>query len=298
MQTLCMADDWRSPYFRDHPLVGKIWDTQKGLWLTEKQLLAEVLEYEYVLLGETHTNPDHHILQARIINHISSTGAKPIVVMEMLANKQWQHQPKVWKDLEKLKAQALAHNDNWPWKVYTPVLQSIVQNQLQLIAGNISSSDLHDWSKQSGSQSTAKIKNYFSISNKQLLQLKQDIIKSHCGHANPEFVQFMVRAQLRRDQELASNLVSSSTPAVLIAGSGHIKNSYAVPMQLSKKFEKYSYLTVSFKPVVEDLLMLEAYIGENSNVFDIIYFTPNQTNQDPCIRFQKQLKKMHMGTTE
>ena len=295
--SVCLAENWKAPYFQDHHLVGKIWDTHKNSWLTEKQLFTELLEYDYILLGEAHTNPDHHILQARIIDHISTNGEKPVVVMEMLASKQWQQQPRVWEELEKLKIETKAHNDKWPWGLYAPILQSIVQHQLELAAGNISRSDLHAWSQHRGTLTEDKLKKEFYINDEQILQLKKDIIDSHCGHANLGFVQFMVQSQLKRDEVLTTNLVSNTSPVVLIAGSGHIKNNYAVPMQLRKQFLKFSYLTISFKPVVPNLVNVENYIGENSSVFDILYFTPSQTNQDPCIRFRKQLEKLHKGGT-
>ena len=290
--SICAAQDWQSPHFQDHPLVGKIWDTHKNSWVTEKQLFAELLEYQYLLLGEAHTNADHHILQARIINHISSFDAKPVVVMEMLSKKQWQNLPRRWHNLENLKSQVQAHNDHWPWELYTPVLKSVVQHQLELVAGNISSSDLRAWSQNNN------VQDGLTISEQTLEDLKEDIIDSHCGHANFGFVNFMVKAQLKRDQELTTNIVNSTSPVILITGKGHIKNTYAIPMHLRKRFSKYSYLSLAFIPVLPELSKPEDYIGENSSVFDVLYFTPNQTDQDPCIQFRKQLKNLHNRTAK
>ncbi len=286
------AQDWKSPFYREHSLVGKIWDTEKNAWITEKQLSMELLEYDYILLGETHNNADHHLLQANILNSLTAAGAKPVVVMEMLAQETWQGQPSFWADIEILKEQAKARNDGWPWELYTPILQAVVQHNLELVAGNIESKTLHQWSNKIGHYTPEEVLAEYWITSKGLKQLKRDIIESHCGYANVAFVQFMERAQLQRDSIMTTALVNSKLPVVLIAGAGHVRNNYAVPVQLLNKHHRFSYVSIAFVPVLPDLKNPMDYLDEIPKVFDILYFTPNHTNQDPCVTFRNQLQKM------
>lgn len=291
------AQNWKSPHYRDHLLTGKIWDTEKNSWITEKQLNVELLEYDYVLLGETHKNIDHHILQARIINSLVKAGAKPTVVMEMLAVEAWKDRPTTWTNLETLKGQAKIKNDSWEWDLYTPILQSVVQYHLKLKAGNIESKTLHAWLNEVGPYTLEEVLTEYWIAPEDFKQLKRDIIESHCGYVNAEFVQFMARAQLQRDRIMTHALISNKSPVVLIAGAGHVRNNYAIPMQLLNKHQRLSYISVAFTPVHPKLLNPEDYLVDASKAFDVLYFTPSYTNQDPCVQFRKQLQKMRKTNT-
>ncbi len=286
------AQDWKSPFFHDHPLVGKIWDTRKNAWITEQRLRTELLEYDYLLLGESHDNEDHHVLQSRLLNSIAAAGTRPTVVMEMLARESWQRQPRTWTDLQALQGQAKAHNADWPWELYVPVLQSVVQHGLELVAGNVSSGTLYEWSGEVESHAAEVLLDEYPVTPDGLRQLQRNVTLSHCGYANAEYVRFMMRAQLQRDQVMAAALVASKPPVVLIAGSGHVRKDYAVPIHLFKRHHRFSYLSVALIPVLPKLLEPGDYMDDISRVFDILYFTPSHTNQDPCVRFRKRLEGM------
>ena len=137
--------EWQAPYFQKHVLVGNIWDTHKQAWLAEKQFYKELVHYDYILLGEVHNHPDHHILQSNVIDSLVNSGLRPSVVLEMLEIQSWRDQPQTWGKVSELQELAGMLNDGWPWKLYTPILHSIVQHRLNLFAGNISSEELHNW---------------------------------------------------------------------------------------------------------------------------------------------------------
>lgn len=289
--------DWESPFFQDHKLVGKIWDTHKNKWLTSKQFDKELLFYDYILLGEVHTNADHHILQAKIINSLVSAGAKPTVVMEMLSQQTWQDQPQTWSKHDELKQLATMLNSGWPWDLYVPILKSITRHQLKLYAGNISSDELHRWSNDQGDDKKTTLLHEYFYTEDNFTVLKKNIIDSHCGHANQGFVNFMSRAQMQRDRIMATSLQGKDLPVVFIAGSGHVRNDYAVPMQLRRNYKQTSYLSVAFVSVQEGEDDPQAYLQNDSALYDILYFTPSHTNEDPCKKFRKQLKNMHHRQT-
>jgi uncharacterized iron-regulated protein len=317
-------EGWQSPFFQDNRLVGKIWDTHKRAWISMQQLNTELVQYDYILMGEVHTNHDHHLLQARLINTLVNSGAKPTIVMEMLSNESWQDQPKNWVKADELQELANMLNDGWPWSLYAPILQSVVNHQLDLYAGNISSKNLQRWSSEQGEVNKENLLREYSYTKENFTKLEKTIIDSHCGHANPGLINYMSRAQMKRDRFMATSLIDKKTPVVFIAGSGHVRNDYAVPMQLRRNFNETSYLSIAFVPVLEGEETLKAYLqdessldsgqddgqdneqvsgpdlepgpgidsGIDSELYDILYFTPNHTNEDPCVKFRKQLKNM------
>ena len=130
-------------YFLDHPLLGKIWDSNKEAWISVEQLAFELRQYDYLLLGENHDNPDHHRLQAKLISDLADAGQKPNVVMEMLTLNSWRDQPKIWTNLKQLQRMTSQRNTGWSWEIYTPILETIVKHGLNLFAGNIERNELH-----------------------------------------------------------------------------------------------------------------------------------------------------------
>ena len=289
--------EWQAPYFQDHVLVGNIWDTHKQAWLTEKQFYKELVHYDYILLGEVHNHPDHHILQSNVINSLVTFGLRPSVVLEMLEIQSWKDQPQIWAKAQELQELASMLNDGWPWELYRPILNSIVRHRLKLYAGNISSEELQIWANDQPTFDKNIAEKNYSYTEENFETLKKDIIESHCGHANEGLVQFMSRAQMQRDFVMVNALIDKQRPLVFIAGNGHVRTDYAVPMQLRRKYNQTSYLSVAYIPVQNEMQDPQEYLRDSFNLYDIVYFTPSHTNEDPCEKFKEQLKNMNHPQT-
>ena len=107
----------------------------------------------------------------------------------------------------------------------------------------------------------------------------------------------MSRAQMQRDHVMVNALIEKQRPIVFIAGSGHVRTDYAVPMQLRRKFNQTSYLSVAYVPVQEGMQDPQEYLQGIHNLYDVLYFTPSHTNEDPCDKFREQLKDMQHQQT-
>lgn len=46
---------WQSELYTDHELIGRIWDSRRGQFVTDAELWDTLLESSYVLLGENTT---------------------------------------------------------------------------------------------------------------------------------------------------------------------------------------------------------------------------------------------------
>src|SRR5512142_434268 len=87
-EPLSSARSWVSTVGRSHPLAGRIWDVRGGRFVDEAALDDALAAAPFVLLGETHDNPDHHLLQARLVRAVTAAGRRPALVFEMLKNDQ------------------------------------------------------------------------------------------------------------------------------------------------------------------------------------------------------------------
>ena len=57
---------------------------KRRVFVEERELAARVGKAAYVLLGEKHDNPDHHVLQAALLRAMIDAGRKPDVAFETI----------------------------------------------------------------------------------------------------------------------------------------------------------------------------------------------------------------------
>jgi uncharacterized iron-regulated protein len=130
--------------------------------------------------------------------------------------------------------------------------------------------------------------------------MSADIEDSHCGYANPKTVNAMVEAQRRRDAVMADSLgVADSKAAwrgvVLIAGFGHVRRDYGVPLYVRHFMPGRSVVSVAFLEVSHDAVKPEDYAARlhaSELPFDFVVFTPRADDKDPCEKFRKGLEKL------
>src|SRR5574341_625931 len=80
----CSVTSWKSALGRNHPLTGRIWDVTSARFINRQSLVARLAGADFLLLGERHDNPDHHILQAEVLRSMIAAGRRPAVGFEML----------------------------------------------------------------------------------------------------------------------------------------------------------------------------------------------------------------------
>ena len=290
------ADDWVAPYYRDHSLTGKIYSLHSGDWITSQQLHAAIRQSNVLLLGETHTNPDHHLGQAALIHQWLDAARPAVIVMEMLAVKQWQFDQKRWSSLSELHASVQASAGNWEWEIYDPILRIAVQHQLPIQAANLTKAQRRQFSSQQVCQVTQDGKSLRFCDTLKMTQKKaiEDLIlDAHCGYLHREQVSPLVHTQIARDASFALSLYRAGieNKVVLIAGAVHVRKDIGVPRHLRRI--GIPSLSVAFVPVSPNKVTPVDYFDQNlGRPFDYIVFTPSDRNTDPCVEFAEQLKNM------
>jgi len=292
----CASSPWRAPLHREHPLVGKIWD---GHALTDGQALDDaVRSADFVLLGETHDNPDHHALQARLVQ-VAAQGRKPAIVFEMLDVSQ---QPAI--DAAARTPDALATavdwaHSGWPaFSEYRPIFDAAFAAGLPIVAGNLTRQQVGDIVAQGAAALPPDVAALLERQGEPLPEVvkaeREEMRKSHCGHLPDHLLGPLVLAQHARDAQLAMRMASSSAGSILIAGSGHARTDRGAPVYLSLLAPNRRIVSVAFVEVSPARQSPEQYAAAFSASrlpFDFAVFTPAAEREDPCKAFEKRLKR-------
>jgi uncharacterized iron-regulated protein len=286
---------WQSPLHRDHPLAGRIWD---GKQFVEQQALeAGVQSAHFVLLGETHDNPDHHALQARLVR-AASRGRRPAIVFEMLDVGQ---QPVI--DAAPRTADAMAQavdwaHGGWPdFSLYRPVFEAALEAGLPVVAGNFTRKQITAIVMEGAGKIPAEVSALLQSEGEEpearARAAREEMRAEHCGQLPDSMLAPMAMAQRARDAQLALRMAADAG-SILIAGSGHVRADRGVPVHLAVLAPGRSAVSVAFVEVAPGKDLPEAYAATFSAErlpFDFAVFTPAAQREDPCKALEKRLKR-------
>jgi len=311
---------WLSGHHLDHHLVGKIWSSRDKAFVSYKQLLSSLKSARYVLLGETHPNKDHHLLQAQFLDAMAkmsqspSFGAKPPVaprlVVEMIPqsygpilNNFRQANPSETLELGKtLKWQ----KRGWgAWENYKPIFDVAYRHKLAIFPGNLDRDDVRKIGRKGikalDEQQQRQLSLDVAYTKSQSELLADMLFDSHCKMVPKTALSPMQLVQQARDGIMASGMLgtpiketANKTAAVLIAGSGHIRRDWAVPRILRAREPDIKIVTISFTEVTPEHKKPQDYEPASADrhpVYDYLYFTPKSEIKDYCAELIKRFKK-------
>jgi uncharacterized iron-regulated protein len=293
---------WVSELHREHPLVGRIWDARQARWADADQVEAAASRANFVLLGETHDNPDHHLLQARLLRAMASRGRRPAVGFEMLDTEQ---QAKVDRALASAPrdADAVARavgwsRSGWPdFALYRPVFAAALEAGLPLVAANLTRKRAHDVVAYGTAALAPRVAEILDragpLPDEVARALREEMRESHCGELPDSMLEPLVLMQRARDAQLAERLLDSAgRGAVLVAGAGHVRADRGVPVYLAREAPSRTALAIAFLEVSPEKRQPADYrdeFGSGSLPFDYVFFTPATAREDPC----QQLRRHH-----
>jgi uncharacterized iron-regulated protein len=273
---------WAAELFTDHPLVGRIWDVRTGTFASEEQLVADLSDADFVMLGEKHDNPDHHRLQAALVAAVHPKAC----VFEML-----DHADPVAgvTDPDALAAAVDWEHSGWPeFAIYRPVFAACYDAGATVVAGHPTRAEVKTAMMEGMSALAPEVTKGLPdhpLDDAQRASLSDEIVESHCGHAPPDLVDKMIVGQVFKDAFMARTLTDAGPPAVLVAGGGHARSDRGVPIYLGDRTVR-SVLWVEVHP---DRTAPADYPDEKA---DWLWFTPTLSDEDPCVVFAKQLQHM------
>ncbi len=138
----CSVMSWKSPLGRDHPLTGRVWDVSSARFIEHQSLVTRLARADFLLLGERHDNPDHHLLQAEVLRSLIAVGRRPAVGFEMFglddATAIADHLAAAPNDAAGLGKAVNWNKRGWPdWAMYQPIAEAALEAKLRIIATNL-----------------------------------------------------------------------------------------------------------------------------------------------------------------
>jgi uncharacterized iron-regulated protein len=263
--------------------VPDLWDARARRPIPERELVAALAGARHRLLGETHDNPAHHSLRARLVAGVAAAGKRPAVVLEQFdldhddALRQAQRSP---TDAEALADAGALDRKAWRWPLHKPIFETALAHRLPLRAGNASRAQLRTgerppiaWERRLAEAPWGEARD---------AALRAGIVEAHCGKLPDDAVPRIVRAQRLRDAAMAQALVEAATAdgAILIAGNGHVRNDLGVPIYLPAHEPSVSVGFVESDDA--DASARERMAAALAGRFDYVWFTAPVPRDDPC----------------
>ncbi len=302
----CSVTSWKSTLGRNHPLTGRIWDVSSARFIDRQSLVTRLARADFLLLGERHDNPDHHLLQAEVLRGLIALGRRPAVGFEMFglddASAIANHLAFAPNDAAGLGRAVNWNKSGWPdWAMYQPIAEAALQARLRIVATNLPLATARKMSSDGLAALEPRVVRDLGLdrppSESVFASIAADIRDSHCGYASEESVKAMVGVQRARDAQMAQSLIAAGDPdgTILVAGAGHVRNDYGIPVYLTAKAAGKQVISIAFLEVDNQKPEPDNYALPDPNgrlPFDFVWFTARVDDENPCEKFKSQFEDL------
>lgn len=296
---------WHTRIGIDNPLVGRVWAPGEQRFLAPIALAPRLRRARFVLLGERHDNPDHHLMQARLLKALVNAGRHPAVAFEMIDTSQ---QPALqdFPASQPHPASALGPAVHWgqsgwpPWREYEPIARVALAAGLPLAAAELPAKRVRAVVEKGWKALDPALVRRLGLRRpwpaKRTAAMRREIKQAHCGLLPAHLLPGMVKAQRLRDAFMAARLRRAATSggAVLITGAGHARTDYGVPLHLRERGVPASQVvSVAMVQVRPGEARPQAYAADFDAPrlpFDYVVFTPAVPRGHPCAKLRKEFR--------
>ncbi|MCB2053072.1 MAG: ChaN family lipoprotein [Geminicoccaceae bacterium] len=289
---------WVTTYGRDHELVGTIVDVRRQQAVSEAELAARLAEADVVLLGEKHDNEDHHRLQAHVVDLLAPEVDALVFEMMTLDQQQLIVEYLAAKpgDTEGLGPALRWSESGWPdWRMYKPIADAALAQGAQIVAGNIDRSTGERLMNEGIGSLSESVVQRLGLAQPLPTPYEEELVRelseSHCGYAPRDRLAGMLLVQRSRDAMMADRLaaLTGDGTSVLVAGAGHVRNDWGVPLYLHELLPDKRVVSLAFLEVIGKDETLPVDLP-----YDYVWFTPRvqPVGYDPCAAFRNSLQQM------
>jgi uncharacterized iron-regulated protein len=275
----------------DHPLAGRIWDTHAQRFVTEDEARERVAAADVALLGETHDNPVHHQIQARLLAASAARLPKPALAMEQV-DLEWQHAVDEARAVTATPASiaTAGHvSEGWQWPMYEPLVAFALAHDLPIVAANYSRSRSKAVvaggiaALPPGEAERLALEPVWTPDRN--ARMRRILVEGHCGQDDP-IIDKILEVQRVRDALMADAILSHPR-TVAIIGRGHARADLGVPLYLAQRAPARRVVSVGLVEVESDKPRPQDYEDTGAGVHDLVFFTSRASRSDPCADFRK-----------
>jgi uncharacterized iron-regulated protein len=221
----------------------RLFDLARGKTISGNQALERIGGMRIVLVGEHHSNGDHHRAQLQVIRTLHQAGHTVAVGLEMFRS-DGRGDLDLWVDggIDEDRFKAI-YLDNWnfDWELYRPIFEYARRQKIALVGLNVSRDITAQVAAQGFDSLTPDQKGDLrgvtcDVSGEYKTYI-QRAYGAH-GHSRMDFGRFC-EAQLVWDTAMAMNAIAYAdshpeTLLVILAGSGHARKP-GIPAQIAKR---------------------------------------------------------------
>jgi uncharacterized iron-regulated protein len=299
--TACQAvpERWQHDVGTAHPLTGQIYRVADGATVSETELIADLGDARFVLIGERHDNLDHHRLQTRIVQALQRDARRPrALAFEMVAADRQlaivEHLDAYPGDAAGLGGAVDWQSNGWPdWVLYEPIARAALANGGQIVAADLDAAQKRAVFEEGPQALRSSFVRRTGLDRSLAAALTDDLHHeldaAHCGEAPPQVLAGMYRVQRARDAMMADRLAVASGRAggILIAGNGHVRKDRGVPWYLARLEPGARVATVALIEVRDDVRRPPSDLP-----YDYVWFTPRVDDQDFCAARESELQRL------
>jgi uncharacterized iron-regulated protein len=280
----------------DPPLVNQIWDTRKQQAVSRDALLKKAADARHILIGETHDNESHHLIQQELLKALLEQGKRPALAMEQF---DIEHQSAINRALlttnvssESIAEAGQFNRKGWNWSLYEPLVAIAAKAKRPLVALNLSRKSARDIMTQ-GPEAALRdsrlaqraLHSTWNPTREEALQ--REIVTGHCGHVPKGLLPKLTLAQRARDAFMADALVNvDATNVVAVVGREHARKDIGVPIYLAMRTPSATVLSIGLIEIENERDRVSDYFERNiAQRYDFVWFTPPAPREDPCKEF-------------
>ena len=229
--------------------MNEMLDLRTGREASVDDLVRAAVGKPFVFLGEEHDCPEHHVMQAKVIDALAASGRNVIVGFEMLTR------PKqdclapwamgAWDEAKFLEESDWQHQWGMPFSLYRPIFEVIRKRHLRAVALNVPRPWVH----------SVATGGYEALSAEDRADLPKELYLGDADHKAifdammgghpmpPGMGDHLYAAQVLWDEGmadtaikyLAHETVTPETVFVVVAGSGHVMYGRGINFRIRRR---------------------------------------------------------------
>ncbi|UCB55449.1 MAG: ChaN family lipoprotein [Thiotrichales bacterium] len=231
------------------------------------QVMQQLDDARVVLVGETHTRYDHHLVQLEILKHLYQKSPNLALGVEWFQQpfQEYLDQYIAGEISEKEMLEKTEYFSRWRYnyRLYQPILQYARENGIPVIALNASRELIKALAKSEfddlPEDLKAQLPSSYDWSDKDYEKRIRDVFELHPEY-NGEFDNFL-RSQLTWDESMAERAVqylkdNPDKRMLVLAGSGHIMYGSGVPNRIQRRIDASQFsilVSEDHLPVSKDI---------------------------------------------